>query len=62
MNIINQFTLRTLLKNKTRTLVTIIGIALSAAMFTGVVSTIVSFQNYMLREEIARNGAWEAKI
>ena len=59
MNIINQFTLRTLMKNKTRTLVTIIGIALSAAMFTAVTSSVISFQNYLLRTEIASEGAWE---
>lgn len=59
MNIINQFTLRTLMKNKTRTLVTIIGIALSAAMFTAVTSSVISFQNYLLRTEIAAEGAWE---
>ena len=34
MNIFSRFTLRTLKKNKMRTLVTIIGIALSVAMFT----------------------------
>ncbi|HBI60415.1 MAG TPA: ABC transporter permease, partial [Lachnospiraceae bacterium] len=59
MNIINQFTLRTLMKNKTRTLVTIIGIALSAAMFTAVTSSVISFQSYLLRTEIASEGAWE---
>ena len=61
MNIINQFTLRTLMKNKVRTLVTIIGIALSAAMFTAVTSSIVSFQNYLLQVEIATDGAWEGR-
>lgn len=62
MNIINQFTLRTLMKNKVRTLVTIIGIALSAAMFTAVTSSIVSFQNYLLQVEIATDGAWEGRM
>ena len=33
MNIINRFTLRTLLKNKVRTFVTILGIILATAMF-----------------------------
>ncbi len=36
MNILNKVTRKTLNKNKVRTLVTIIGIVLSAAMFTGV--------------------------
>lgn len=61
MNIINKFTLRTLLKNKTRTLVTIIGIALSVAMFTAVTSIIVSFQQYLVDVEIDREGSWHAK-
>ena len=36
MNIMNHFTLRTLKQNKVRTLITIIGIILSTAMFTAV--------------------------
>ena len=48
MNIFSRFTLRTLKKNKMRTLVTIIGIALSVAMFTSVTSIIVSFQQYLM--------------
>lgn len=62
MNILNRFTLRSLKKNKTRTIVTIIGIALSVSMFTAVTSIIVSFQNYMLQIEIATSGAWEGKL
>lgn len=62
MNIFNQFTLRTLRKNKIRTLVTIIGIALSVAMFTSVTSTIASFQRYLLNMEVVREGAWEGRM
>lgn len=62
MNILNRFTLRSLSKNKTRTLVTIIGIALSVAMFTAVTSIIVSFQHYLLQMEIATDGAWEGRM
>lgn len=62
MNIINRFTLRTLRQNKIRTLVTIIGIALSMAMFTGVTSLIVSFQQYLLQIEIADTGIWQGRI
>ena len=51
MNIFSRFTLRTLKKNKMRTLVTIIGIALSVAMFTSVTSIIVSFQQYLMNME-----------
>ena len=62
MNILNQFTCRTLAKNKIRTLVTIIGIALSVAMFTAVTSIIVSVQQYILNTEMETNGAWEGKV
>ena len=58
MNIFSRFTLRTLKKNKMRTLVTIIGIALSVAMFTSVTSIIVSFQQYLMNMEIVRDGTW----
>ena len=62
MNIFSRFTLRTLQKNKMRTLVTIIGIALSVAMFTSVTSIIVSFQQYLMNMEITRDGAWEGRM
>lgn len=58
MNILNQFTLRTLKKNKVRTLITIIGIILSMAMFTAVTTIIVSIQTYMMDLVISDEGAW----
>lgn len=58
MNILNQFTLRTLKKNKVRTLITIIGIILSMAMFTAVTTIIVSIQRYMVDLTISSQGAW----
>ena len=48
MNIMNRFTLQTLYKNKLRTFVTIIGIILSTAMFTGVTSIVTSLQQYLI--------------
>lgn len=62
MNIMYQFTYRTLCKNKIRTLVTVIGIALSVAMFTSVTSIIVSMQRYLVCVEAATNGAWEGMM
>lgn len=62
MNIINRFTMRVLRENKVRTLVTIIGIALSVAMFTGVTSLISSFQQYSMDLEIADAGMWQGRI
>ena len=56
MNIINRFTLRTLLKNKVRTFVTILGIILATAMFVSITSIITSLQNYMLDIVVEQSG------
>lgn len=58
MNIFHRVTLKTLKENRTRTLVTIVGIILSAAMFTAVTTSISSLQNYMIRSTIFNNGNW----
>lgn len=56
MNIIRRLTLQSMKQSKARTLVTILGIVLSAAMFTAVTTMVVSFRSYLLRGEIAENG------
>lgn len=48
MNIMNRLAWRSMWKNKTRTVVTIIGILLSAAMFTAVVTLGVSLLQYLI--------------
>lgn len=58
MNILDHFTLRTLAKNRVRTLITIIGIILSAAMLTAVTTSIASIQNFLVKVTIAREGDW----
>ena len=58
MNIFNKVTLEILKKNKTCTIVTIIGIILSAAMFTAVTTTVSSLQNYMVQNAIYNEGDW----
>lgn len=58
MNIFGKVTLRNLQKNKTRTIVTIIGIILSTSMFTAVTSTISSVQKYLTDYSIYSDGAW----
>ncbi len=62
MNIMNKVTLRTLKKNKTRTIVTIIGVILSAAMITAVTTFASSIQNLLLDYAISGTGDWHAKI
>lgn len=58
MNIINKLTLRHLKLNKKRTIVTIIGVIISAAMVTGVATLVVSFMDVMQRQSIANEGEW----
>ncbi|MBR2046176.1 MAG: hypothetical protein IJ958_08605, partial [Agathobacter sp.] len=58
MSIFNKVTLEILKKNKTRTIVTIIGIILSASMFTAVTTTVSSVQNYLLQNVIYNHGDW----
>ena len=62
MNIINRFTLRTLLKNKVRTFVSILGIILATAMFVSITSIITSLQNYMLDIVVEQSGEWQGQI
>lgn len=62
MKILNKVTLASLRKNKVRTIVTIIGIILSTAMFTAVTTSISSLKNYMVECIIAQNGAWEGQL
>ena len=62
MNIFNKVTLQSLKKNRTRTIVTIIGVILSAAMITGVTTFISSFQNLLIKSEIARFGDWHVEF
>lgn len=49
MNVFHKYTLENLKRNKTRTIVTIIGIILSVSMFTSVTEAFASAQNYMLK-------------
>lgn len=58
MNIFFKVTLKTLSGNKTRTLVTIIGIILSAAMLTAVTAFITSLREYMLDVAVYNYGDW----
>lgn len=47
MNVFHKYTLQNLKKNKTRTIVTIIGIILSVAMFSATILSLSSAMNYM---------------
>ncbi len=62
MSILNKVTLQSLKKNKVRTIVTIIGIILSTAMFTAVTTSIASIRGYMIKTIISDEGSWEGMI
>ena len=57
MNVFRRFTLASLKKNPSRTLVTIIGIVLSMALVTAVVQGAYSGIQFLVRSEEARVGA-----
>jgi len=58
MNVLHSYTIRSLLKNKTRTLVTLIGIILSMALFTAVLEGGYSAVMLLVRNEEYRIGAY----
>lgn len=58
MNIFHKITLANLKKNRTRTLVTIIGIVLSTAMFVAVTTCVSSLQNFLLEYTVYNHGSW----
>lgn len=62
MNVLDSVTLRTLTKNRTRTLVTIIGIILSAAMITAVTTFVSSLRQTMLDTVVAQTGDWHGVV
>ena len=62
MKILNKMTLKSLEANKKRTIVTIIGIALSVALICAITTFVVSFQNTMVEREKITNGDYTIKV
>lgn len=62
MNVVKRITLQDLKKNRTRTLVTIIGVILSLSMITAVTTFISSLQSYMINLIIEQDGDWHVGI
>lgn len=58
MNVFNKVALQGLKKSRTRTIVTIIGVILSAALITAVTTFGVSLLNYMANGAAQKYGAW----
>lgn len=62
MNIFNKVALQGLKKNRTQTLVTIVGVVLSAAMITAVAIFGTSLLNYLTNGSIAKYGNWHVEF
>lgn len=59
MGVFASYTLRSLRKNRTRTVVTVIGVILSTALLTGVVATATSVAAALLGRTIETEGSWQ---
>jgi putative ABC transport system permease protein len=62
MGIIGSFTLRNLRKNRARSIVSIIGIALSCALVTAIFTTVTSIQGAIVQRELELSGGWEVSF
>lgn len=58
MNIMYRVTLKSMIKNKRRTIVTMIGVIISVAMITAVSTFSASISSLFRRQEIYENGDW----
>ncbi len=61
MNIFTRFSLRSLFGNRTRTIVSIIGIALSCALVCAVLTSVVSMSNMLYERTAADEGSWQVE-
>ena len=59
MSVMTSFTLRSLKKNRVRTVVSVIGIALSCALITAVFTSVTSLQAGLLERTLATEGSWQ---
>lgn len=62
MNIFNKVTVENMKKSRTRSLVTIIGVILSAAMITAVATFAISLQDYTIRGASEKYGSWQVEF
>lgn len=59
MSIFQKIVLCGLKKNRARTIVTVIGVALATLLLTAITTFAVSLQSYMAQGAIRKNGNWE---
>ena len=61
MSIFTRFTIKSLKRNHTRTAVSIIGVALSCALITAVLTSVVSLTNMLIERTASDEGWWYAE-
>lgn len=61
MSIFTRFTLKSLTQNRTRTAVSIFGVALSVALITAVLTSVVSLTNMLIKRTASDEGWWYAE-
>lgn len=62
MKAMTSFTIKSLRASTARTVVTIAGVALAAALLVAVLSSYASATGYLLRNEVASNGTWMSSV
>lgn len=62
MNIFNKLTLQSMRKSRARTVVTIVGVILSAAMITAVATFGTSLLNFLVTGSIEKYGNWHVEF
>lgn len=62
MSAMTNFTLNSLRANKVRTLVTIAGVGLAAALLTAVLTSYTSLTDFLYRVEATNSGTWMARV
>ena len=62
MNVFHKVTRESLRKNRLRTIVTIVGVLLSAAMVCAVTTIVVSFQGFYGDCEVYETGDWYGRV
>lgn len=62
MSVFHKVTLQTMKQNRLRTIVTIVGVILSAAMVCAVTTSLVSLRGYLLNASVYESGDWYGNI
>ncbi len=62
MSVFTRFALRSLARNRSRTVVSIFGITLSCALICAVLTTVVSMAHMLEERTVAEEGAWQVEI